>query len=155
MALVLIGEGEAEFEGERYSMAAKRCGAPASPVELASQGRHQLINGTQAMLAVGCLELEAAETLANSADVVCALTLDAQRGTPRAFDPRIHQARPQAGQLASAARSGALLRGQRDSRIASRLRPRAGRLFAARAFRRFTARCSTRWPKRAAFSPSS
>jgi histidine ammonia-lyase len=104
MALVLIGEGEAEFEGAviEGGEALRRAGI--EPVELHPKEGISLINGTQAMLAVGCLELEAAETLANTADVVAALTLDAQRGTPRAFDARIHQARPQAGQLASAAR---------------------------------------------------
>ncbi len=104
MALVLIGEGEAEFEGAviEGGEALRRAGI--EPVELHPKEGISLINGTQAMLAVGCLELEAAETLANTADVIAALTLDAQRGTPRAFDARIHQARPQAGQLASAAR---------------------------------------------------
>jgi len=63
------------------------------------------------MLAIGCLELDAAQTLADTADVVSALTLDALRGTPRAFDPRIHQARPHPGQLASAERLRSLLEG--------------------------------------------
>jgi len=56
------------------------------------------------MLAIGCLELAASETLAATADLVCAMTLDALRGTPRAFDPRIHAARPFSGQSASASR---------------------------------------------------
>jgi len=61
------------------------------------------------MLAIGCLELAAAEVLADSADVICAMTLDALRGTPRAFDPRLHAARPHPGQLRSAARLRQLL----------------------------------------------
>ena len=71
------------------------------------------------MLAIGCLELDAAETLTESAEVVGAMTLDALRGTPRAFDPRIHEARPHPGQLASAARLRALLEGSeiRESHI--------------------------------------
>jgi len=81
-----------------------------------------LINGTQAMLAIGCLELEAARTLAETADVISALTLDALRGTPRAFDARIHAARPHPGQTESAARLSALLEGSeiRQSHIACR-----------------------------------
>ena len=63
------------------------------------------------MLAIGCLELEAAQVLTESADVVCAMTLDALRGTPRAFDERIHAARPHPGQLESAARLRRLLEG--------------------------------------------
>ena len=56
-------------------------------------------------------QLEASEILAETADVICALTLDAQRGTPRAFDDRIHQARPHPGQLASATRLRGLIDG--------------------------------------------
>jgi histidine ammonia-lyase len=91
MALVLIGEGET-LDGRRPE-----------PLTLGAKEGISLINGTQAMLAVGSLELAAAEALAEAADWICALTVDAQRGTPRAFDPRIHQARPHPGQLASAA----------------------------------------------------
>jgi histidine ammonia-lyase len=63
------------------------------------------------MLAVGCLELLAAETLTEAADVICALTLDALRGTPRAFDPALMGARPHPGQLASAGNLRRLLEG--------------------------------------------
>ena len=69
----------------------------------------ELVNGTQAMLAVGCLQLAASEILADTADLVCAMTLDALRGTPRAFDPRIHQTRPFPGQQVSASRLARLL----------------------------------------------
>jgi len=119
MALVLIGEGEAEFEGAvlQGEAALKRAGLEA--IELHPKEGISLINGTQAMLAVGCLELEAAETLMESAEVVGAMTLDALRGTPRAFDSRIHEARPHPGQRASAARLRALLEGSeiRESHI--------------------------------------
>jgi len=76
---------------------------------LASKEGISLVNGTQAMLAVGCLELLHAETLAEAADTVCAMTLDGLRGTPRAFDPRLHAARPHPGQVASAANLTRLL----------------------------------------------
>ena len=119
MALVLIGEGEAEFEGAvlQGEAALKRAGLEA--IELHPKEGISLINGTQAMLAVGCLELEAAETLMESAEVVGAMTLDALRGTPRAFDSRIHEARPHPGQRASAGRLRALLEGSeiRESHI--------------------------------------
>jgi histidine ammonia-lyase len=74
------------------------------------------------MLALGCLELKAAEILADSADVICAMTLDALRGTPRAFDARLHAARPHAGQVESAARLRRLLEGSeiRQSHITCR-----------------------------------
>ncbi len=104
MALVLIGEGEAEFEGANLSGGEALARAGLEPLELHPKEGISLINGTQAMLAIGCLELEAAETLVGTADVVCALTLDSLRGTPRAFDERIQIARPHPGQMESAAR---------------------------------------------------
>jgi histidine ammonia-lyase len=111
IALVLIGEGEAEFEGAIYSGAEALRRAGLQPIELHPKEGISLINGTQGMLAIGCLELQRSERLADAADVVCAMTLDALRGTPRAFDPRIHDARPQTGQRESAARMRALLEG--------------------------------------------
>src|SRR5437879_13003603 len=81
------------------------------PIELHPKEGISLINGTQAMLAIGCLELDAARILADAADVVCALSLDALRGTPRAFDERIHAARPHSGPMESAARLRNLLEG--------------------------------------------
>ena len=122
MALVLIGEGEAEFEGAVLpgGEALRRAGI--EPIDLHPKEGISLINGTQAMLAIGCLELEAAEVLADTADVVCAMTLDALRGTPRAFDERIHAARPHPGQVESAARLRRLLEGSeiRQSHITCR-----------------------------------
>ncbi len=111
IALVLTGEGEAEFEGAVLAGGEALRRAGIEPIALAAKEGISLINGTQAMLAIGCLELEAAETLADTADVVCALTLDALRGTPRAFDPRIHDARPHPGQRTSAQRLRELLEG--------------------------------------------
>jgi len=74
------------------------------------------------MLAVGCLELEQCERLAHAADVVCAMSLDGLKGTPRAFDPRIHAIRPHPGQRASAANLERLLAGSeiRESHITCR-----------------------------------
>jgi histidine ammonia-lyase len=103
VALVLIGEGEAEFSGQRMPGAEALRRAGLTPLSLASKEGISLVNGTQAMLAIGCLELGAAEKLADTADVVCALTLDALRGTPRAFERKLHAVRPHPGQLTSAA----------------------------------------------------
>ncbi|MGA2434131.1 MAG: histidine ammonia-lyase [Bryobacteraceae bacterium] len=111
MALVLIGEGEAVFEGHRMPGAEALSRAGIEPLTLASKEGISLVNGTQAMLAIACLELAASEVLADTADLVCAMTIDAQRGTPRAFDPRIQQLRPYAGQAASAARLTRFLEG--------------------------------------------
>lgn len=122
MALLLIGEGEAQVGGEVLSgrEALERAGI--QPVRLQAKEGISLINGTQAMLAIGCLELQAAQRLADTADVVGALTLDALRGTPRAFDPRIHDARPHPGQRECAARLVRFLEGSeiRQSHITCR-----------------------------------
>ncbi len=111
MALVLIGEGEARFDGHRLPGAEALFQAGIEPLTLASKEGVSLLNGTQAMLAVGCLELRAAYMLAITADVICAMTLDALRGTPRAFDPRLHALRPHGGQAQSAENLRRLLDG--------------------------------------------
>jgi histidine ammonia-lyase len=111
IALVLTGEGDAEYEGATLSGGEALARAGIEPIELHPKEGISLINGTQAMLAIGCLELDAARALAESADVIAALTLDALRGTPRAFDPRIQEARPHPGQAASAERLRRLFEG--------------------------------------------
>jgi histidine ammonia-lyase len=122
MALVLVGEGEAEYEGALLPGSEALARAGLEPLQFHPKEGLSLINGTQGMLAIGCLELQAAEVLAAAADVICGLTLDALRGTPRAFDARIHAARPQPGQMQSAASLQRLLEGSeiRQSHIACR-----------------------------------
>ena len=85
--------------------------AQIKPLVLEAKEAVSLINGTQAMLAVGILALLAAEILADTADVIGALSLDALRGTDVAFDERIHQARPHTGQLTTAANLRKMLEG--------------------------------------------
>ena len=111
IALVLMGEGEAEWEGTTLPGGEALAAARIEAIELHPKEGISLINGTQAMLAIGCLEAEAAGVLADSADVVAALTLDALRGTPRAFDERIQTARPHPGQTTSAERLRRLMEG--------------------------------------------
>jgi histidine ammonia-lyase len=112
LALAMIGEGECVGEnGARFSSADALRRAQIKPLTLEAKEAVSLINGTQAMLAVGTLALLAAETLVDSADVVGALTLDALRGTDVAFDDRIHRARPHAGQIKTAANLRRMLEG--------------------------------------------
>jgi histidine ammonia-lyase len=111
MALVLMGEGEAEYQGAVMPGGEALARAGIEAIELHPKEGISLINGTQAMLAICCLELDAAEILAGTAEVLAAMTLDAQRGTPRAFDERIHAARPHPGQLESAAHLRRLMEG--------------------------------------------
>jgi histidine ammonia-lyase len=103
LALVLIGEGECiDPKGARISGTDAMRQAQIKPIVAEAKEAVSLINGTQGMLAVGSLALLAAETLADTADVIGALTLDALRGTDVAFDQRIHKARPHPGQLKTA-----------------------------------------------------
>ncbi len=111
LANVLIGEGEAVLEGRRMPGGEALRKAKMKPLVLEAKEAISLINGTQAMLAVGTLALLAAETLVDSADVVGALTCDALRGTDVAFDERIHRARPHMGQLKTAENLRKMLHG--------------------------------------------
>ncbi len=99
LGLVLIGEGEALYQGKRLSGAQAMKLGDVPPLVLEAKEAISLINGTQAMLAVGLLATLEAEDLAASADVIAALTVDALRGTDVAFDERIQAARPHAGQF--------------------------------------------------------
>jgi histidine ammonia-lyase len=111
LALVLIGEGEAFFEGQRLAGGEALRRAGILPLVLAAKEGLALLNGTQAMAAVGALALARARRLAALADLSGAMSLEALMGTPLAFDPRIHQARPHPGQIASAAHLMRLLEG--------------------------------------------
>lgn len=111
LALVVIGEGEAFYQDERMAggQALRRAGL--KPVQLAAKEGLALLNGTQAMAAVGGLAAARAQRLVRLADVAGAMSLDALLGTPVAFDPRIQQARPHQGQIAAAAHLSALMQG--------------------------------------------
>ena len=111
MALPLIGEGEV-WHGDR-----RRSGADAlrqlgrKPLELREKEGLALINGTQIMTAIGCLVVHRAIRLARCADVACAMTVEALRGSAKPFQARVHAVRPHAGQEATAANLRALLQG--------------------------------------------
>jgi histidine ammonia-lyase len=112
LALALIGEGECiESKGVRIPAADVLKQAQIKPLILEAKESISLINGTQAMLAVGTLALLAAETLVDSADVLGGLSCDALKGTDAAFDERIHQARPHSGQMQTAANLRKMLEG--------------------------------------------
>ncbi len=102
LSLVLVGEGEAFFEGARMAGSDALARAGLQSVTLEAKEGLALLNGTQAMHAVGGLALLRAKRAARVADVIGAMSLDALKGTPAAFDLRIHLARPHAGQRACA-----------------------------------------------------
>ncbi len=99
LASVLIGEGEAIFQGRKVSAkkAMQEAGIPMLTLK-AKEGL-ALINGTQVMTALGVLTLLRAERLCKIADIVGACTLEALKGTFTPFDPDIHRVRPYPGHL--------------------------------------------------------
>src|SRR5579872_1343551 len=111
LALVLIGEGEAGVKGERMGGAEALQRAGLTALTLEAKEAISLINGTQAMLAVGTVALTTAQHLVRTADVISAMSLDALRGTDVAFDERIHAVRPHPGQVEVAASLRHLLDG--------------------------------------------
>jgi histidine ammonia-lyase len=112
LALALIGEGECyEERGSRLASGDALKRAQIKPIVLEAKESISLINGTQAMLALGTLALLSAETLVDSADVIGGLSCDALRGTDAAFDERIHRVRPHSGQIKTAANLRRMLEG--------------------------------------------
>jgi histidine ammonia-lyase len=125
LALVAIGEGEAFYKRVRMAGAEALRRAGLHPLELAAKEGLALLNGTQAMTAVGGLAVARGLRVAKLADVAGAMALEALMGTPAAFDARIHEARPHAGQVAAAKHLVELLEGseireahrEHDSRV--------------------------------------
>jgi histidine ammonia-lyase len=111
MALVIIGQGEAFFQDERLPGAVAMQRAGVDTVDLEAKEGLALTNGTTLMSAIGTLTTLHAEMLSETADIAAALSLEALRGTPIAFDPRIHAVRPHTGQITSAANLLHLLEG--------------------------------------------
>jgi histidine ammonia-lyase len=111
LALAMIGEGEAELDGVRMPSARALEKVGMKPLELAAKEGLTLLNGTQLMTAVGALAAYDAELTCKFADLAGAMSLEAYKGTPRAFDPRIHAVRAHAGQSASARNLARLLAG--------------------------------------------
>ena len=102
LALSLIGEGEAFSEGERMASSDALRRMKLEPALLEAKEGLALLNGTQAMHAVGGLSILRAKRLSRVADVSGAMSFEALTGTPAAFDSRLHEARPHPGQKAVA-----------------------------------------------------
>jgi histidine ammonia-lyase len=111
LALSVIGEGEAFFEGQRMTGAEALRRAELTPLRLEAKEGLALLNGTQAMHAVGGLALLRAKRLSRIADVAGAMSLEALKGTPAAFDSRLQDARPHPGQKAVAEHLLSLMEG--------------------------------------------
>ncbi len=111
LALVLLGEGEAEMGGEVISGAEALSRAGLQPITLAAKEGLALNNGTQVSTGIGALLLLRAERAVAAADVAGAMSLEGLRGTPDAFHPALQRVRAHPGQIASAERLRSLLEG--------------------------------------------
>jgi histidine ammonia-lyase len=103
LALVLIGRGKAEYQGDAIDGKTAMLLAGINPVKLAAKEGLALNNGTQVMAGLGVLSFLEAENLVKTADLIAAMSIDALKGTPRAFDKLVHNLRPHKGQVTSAA----------------------------------------------------
>lgn len=113
MALVLIGEGQAESRGRWISGKSALRASGAAPLDLEAKEGLALNNGTQQMAAMGCLCLDDAYRLLTTEEAALALSLEALKGWSDAFDERIHKLRPHPGQQLVAEHVRRMLKGSR------------------------------------------
>jgi histidine ammonia-lyase len=111
LALPLIGEGEAWFDGELLPGGEALARAGLEPLLLRAKEGLSLINGTQFMAAFCALGVVRARRLATAADIACALSLEALQGSRTAFSPAVQALRPLRGQAESAENVLLLLEG--------------------------------------------
>jgi histidine ammonia-lyase len=103
LALPLVGEGEAWYDDELLTGADALAAAGLEPARLAAKEGLSLINGTQFMAAYGALGVVRARRLTRTADLACAMSIEALQGSRTSFLPQIHRLRPLRGQSDSAA----------------------------------------------------
>ena len=124
LAIVLLGGGEAFYQGERLSGADALKRAGLTPIRLSFKEGLALNNGTAQMLATGALALDELEHLLELADLAAAMTLDAFAGRSGALRPEVHALRPHPGQVDAAANVRGLLEGSTLVDIPYHLVPR-------------------------------
>lgn len=124
LAIVLLGGGEAFYQGERLSGADALKRAGLAPIRLSFKEGLALNNGTAQMLATGVLALDELEHLLELADLAAAMTLDAFAGRSGALRPEVHGLRPHPGQIDAAANVRGLLGGSTLVDIPYHLVPR-------------------------------
>jgi histidine ammonia-lyase len=124
LAIVLLGGGEAFFDGQRMPGAQALQRAGLQPVSLSYKEGLALNNGTAQMLATGVLALQKLDDLLDTADLAAAMTIDAFAGRLGAFAGEVHALRPHPGQVQCAANLRALLEGSTLADIPYHLVPR-------------------------------
>ena len=118
--LVMLGEGEAEYEGVRMSgkEAMEKAGIPT--IELSAKEGLALINGTQIMTSMAALLCYDARNLAKTADIAVCMTGEALNAITKAYDPKVHEVRGHQGQMDAAAN---MLKILSDSQNAAKVQP--------------------------------
>ncbi|AKL94904.1 histidine ammonia-lyase HutH [Clostridium aceticum] len=111
MVLVMIGEGEALYNGKKMTGKEAMEAAGIPTIQLTSKEGLALINGTQVMTAIGALTIYDCKQLLKLADIAAALTVEAQRGIVDAYDWKLHHVRPHLGQQQTAKNLLSLLQG--------------------------------------------
>ena len=111
LALVLLGKGEAFYDGRKMSGAEALKASGLAPIRLESAEGLALVNGTQVMTAIGALSVYDARQLSRLTDIAASMTLEVLMGSRTEFNPKIHQVRPHPGQIAAAANMERITRG--------------------------------------------
>lgn len=111
VALVLIGEGEAEYQGKVMAGGKALAKAGIKPIVLGAKEGLALINGTHLMAASGALLVSDMDRLFDAAFIAAAMSIDACRATDAFLDERVHQARCQPGQMHVAGKLRAMIDG--------------------------------------------
>ncbi len=124
LAIVLLGGGEAFYQGVRMPGAEALKKAGLTAITLSHKEGLALNNGTAQMLATGVLAISRLEELCDTADLAAAMTLDAFAGRMRAFDEHVHALRPHPGQVHTAKHLQQLLQGSSLVEIAYHLVPK-------------------------------
>ena len=111
LAIAMLGLGDVIFKGKRMeaSDALRKNGL--EPVTLCPKEGLALNNGTAAMTGVASIAISDALSLLKTADIISAVSLEALRGVPYAFDPRTHELRPHEGQIKVAKNIRTLING--------------------------------------------
>ncbi|HEX7815357.1 aromatic amino acid ammonia-lyase [Dyella sp.] len=124
LAIVLLGGGEAFYQGCRMPGAEALKLAGLEPIRLSFKEGLALNNGTAQMLATAALALHSLQYLLDTADLAAAMTLDAFAGRSGALRPEVHALRPHPGQVGTAAHVRELLDGSTLVDIPYHLVPR-------------------------------
>ncbi len=109
LVLAAMGEGQVWREGQPVPSGPELERMGIEPIRLQAKEGLALINGTQMMTAFGSLALDKAIRLVTTADIISALSVEGLKGTDRAYDERLHNARPHVGQQRTAANMRALM----------------------------------------------